>query len=454
MNLSTSFLHEILRLCFSKKTFLGLCVEHIKFQYIPVECVGIRKIFKSIVKEYLATGNIMSFGAISQQHVGDEKVQKEIEKIKKIKVTDLNVEIILVELEDYIKKSKFQLLHENLVTMYNEGRQNEAIQYQAEESAKIVNFSIKKGSSFFTEVFASFEDSLKDIETKRKEHKIEKLPFGIPEIDEMIGGGMDETETALLIASSGFGKSTFLRYVGFYLCIYHKKDVLHLQFEGSLSEARSKYHQMLSGEPYNIVRSGDYPKESLEKMRDNVTKLLAMGKDITIYAAEQFDDSTMLDVRTKVHEYQKIKGKFPDVVLIDSLDLLLPGDGHKYGVDTQSIKMKKTNVAKKMKNLAIECNTRVITVDQVSGLSPDKLNDPDFMITRFHAEGDRTLIKPFSFVFTYNQTNDEKKNNKARLYIDKFRNYKISKQVIHFYTQFDKGKFYDAKRTKEKILDV
>ena len=83
-------------------------------------------------------------------------------------------------------------------------------------------------------------------------------------------------------------------------------------------------------------------------------------------------------------------------------------------------------------------------------------NDPTRVLTRSNTEGDRTLIKPFSFVLTGNVTIEESKQKLLRIFCDKLRNYKNDGIIIRIPTNFENGFFYDMGRssTVEQILDM
>ena len=100
-----------------------------------------------------------------------------------------------------------------------------------------------------------------------------------------------------------------------------------------------------------------------------------------------------------------------------------------------------------MKDLAVEISSRIETATQTSDIPRQQHNNPDFVITREHTEGDRTLIKPFSHVFTGNMTEDEITKKVARIYIDKLRYYSVRDRIYPICTAYQYGKFYDRTRT-------
>jgi len=203
---------------------------------------------------------------------------------------------------------------------------------------------------------------------------------------------------------------------------------------------------------FNDVRFGNIDKALEVKLQKIVNDMVKKQRDIYIYAFEKFDEASCVEVRDLIIDFEKESGSLPDLVVIDYLGLLHPGDGIKYGVDTQSVKMKKQNVAKRLKNICMEFETRIITADQVDNVPIEIWNSPDRVITRNNLSGDKNLIDPFSYVFTLNQTNDEYKNNLMRIYCDKLRNYK-AQQVLMVAVDYEHGRFFDRKRTNTLFGD-
>ena len=302
-------------------------------------------------------------------------------------------------------------------------------------------------------MFGDFEDVMKKKSEQKESGEFEKdkIPFGISPLDIQTYGGVDKSDTVLFIARSGVGKSTFLKTIGMRACRMGF-NVLHVQLEGTREEAIDKYTQIWTAQKYMDVKYGDLKLSEEEKLR--LKKILkhmdALQRDIYVYASESFDTVSMRDVRDLVIKYQKERGALPDLLIIDSLDLLDPGDGLKYGYNTEAVKARKENVAKKMKNLSSEFKTiRIITADQASDIPKEQWNDPDWYMTRHNISGAKNLPNAFSYVFTLNQTEAEQNNNIMRIYIDKLRNYKPESRKIKFATAYEYGKAYDAKRTKE-----
>jgi RecA/RadA recombinase len=412
----------------------------LKYQYIPETLTSHKKVLQSIVNYWQSIEKLPTFGVISQQHESEPKILALIAEIKKTDIAE--TETILKQLEEYIKKIRFQLLMQKSAELYNEGRQDESIKVLAEESNLINEFSIKKDTGAFEKIFEGSTDRFRRRLDKSKEQELkEKIPFGIKGLDVATYGGIDRGELCLYIGRSGEGKSTFLRNIALHNAMLGY-EVLHIQLEGGKEEAAIKYDQMWTNSKFNDIKNHNISTKKMQEIEKSKEQFLARSRDLSLYSFDKFDEASVKDVRELIFDFQKERGRFPDLLVIDYLELLHPGDGIKYGVSTQDIKMKITNTSRKLKNICQEFNgMRCCTATQTGDIAYQIWNDPQFVITRSNTKGDKNMIDPFSFVVSGNRTVDESKNDILRIYVDKMRNYPAG-QTIKVKTDYEHGKFY------------
>jgi len=449
--LNVNFLEELLRLAFLKQNILERVLPHLRYQYLPSP--ELKQIYKTLSDQFTLTGAIPTFGVVFEKHKDDEKLLTTLKRIKECEIVDPDP--VLRKLESYIKEVRFQELWEDVVEIHKKGDKEKAIRVMAEKSAEIVEFSIFRDNGNFLKVFGDFQKMQLEKQLRKEQDTVskEKIPFGILPCDVVSGGGMDRKDTVLWVMRSGVGKSTVLKHQGMIACRLGY-SVLHIQLEGSREEVFDKYTQSWSAVTYNQARTGDIEDDKYHHLLSVANEMVSMKYDICVKSFEQFDEASMVDVRDAVIEYIKEFGAPPDELILDSIDLVNPGDGIKYGADTQSIKMKINNSSRKFKNICSEFDMRGVTADQTSDVKIDVWNDPDKVITRSDAMGDKNIANSYSYVFTGNQTMDEEKRKTMRIYFDKIRYYDAKSRVYPIATNFALGRFYDANRTLKLFKDV
>lgn len=448
--LNENFLAELFKLMFINPAVMKVCAGYLNYTLIPKEEIGYKVVLRDCLEQFQSTGKLPSLGVIAQKYAINEQVQKTINEIKDANAVDY--ELIINQLEEYIRDSEFTILSKRVYDLFQEGKKAEAIQVNFEESQRILNISLRQKGGKFKKVFADFHENIKEnIEESSSEKNNSRVLFGIDALDDFTEGGGEITDTVLWIMRSGVGKSTVLRYHGLAAAL-NGEPVLHIQAEGSQKQVLNKYDQMWTSMKFGEVRRGNIPPEKLEAIDKTIAEMALWGKDVDVYAFEKFGDASMLEVRNLILEYHKINGYFPKVVILDSLDLIVTGENKKVDTDPAYIKYKLQKCAQRFKDLATEFGFLGITATQAGDVSFDIWNDPDKVITRNNTEGDRTLVKPFSFVFTGNVTLKEGEENLLRIYCDKLRDYKNNGKIFKIATDYDHGRFYDRRTTMELYM--
>lgn len=303
---------------------------------------------------------------------------------------------------------------------------------------------------YYEKIFEGYNDRFdrrilsKEID---QEADLAKLPFGIDEIDRLSKGGMNKGDIALFLAQSGVGKTKLLKWIGVNAARLGFR-VLHLQAESTKKECLDLYDATWTGCELHSIEYGNIDTTTHGKIQTAIKNITSQGGEIYVEAFEQFNTASMLDVRTIIENVEKEFGKI-DLVLLDYFELFSPGNGVRYRPSEE--RQRREAIGDSLKNIAVEFDTRIVSATQASTVSPELLNDPKFVMTRYNVSEFKGVIKPFSFFITLNQTEDEKEENYMRLYIDKMRKYKGG-QIIPIYNNYDRERFYDAPKTRAEIL--
>lgn len=443
--LATNFVVELIAAALERRTVFEIVKQYLKFSYLQEEAE--KKLWQWVAKRYDLTGKVPTIGQIQQQFVDDERVLEKLEEIGDVEIDENGgYELIIDSFEKFIKKMKFLEVNDKIADTYNRGDKEGAWELFVKSAEDFSKFSIQDAK--FETVFGDFAER----QAKRKSEDWNfryKIPTGIDELDYRLGGesgGPETGECVLWLGDSGAGKSQCLTSVGI-AAARQGFRVAHFQLEGTKEQCLNRYDAAWTGTLYQDVKLGNITAKKMEVTKRIIKKL--RKTDIIVSSEETFNAKTLVDIRRELKEMEKKYGKI-DVIIIDYLELLELGDGHRYTPSEERFRQAK--LAKGMKMLAMEFNAVVHTATQSSNIPEEQKNDPEFVITRAQLSEDKGKIRPFDIFVTINQTRDEAKEEIMRLHTDKLRDYKNG-EPIHIANNFSYARFYDRKRTIELNMD-
>lgn len=437
------FLLELFKAGLTSKSFLDILVDHLQFHFLPSK--HHKALFQKIVQLYELNGEIPTIGTLSQSFSKDEETLRLLQKIRSIDVSEKKDSLLSI-FEKFIVDSMFISLYNKIGTLHNEGEEEKAISLLVSESNKIKDFSIK--TQYYGSVFRDFE--LRNVERLKRQDKLAsiKIPFSIHPTDFYTRGGMSKGTSTCIIARSGVGKSTFMRWVGVSAARLGFK-VVHFQAEGTEQECYDAYDSAWTGIKLEDMEFGNIPKEKLDKILKAHNDIKAQRGDVFIKASETFDELSLNDCRDIITDINKIHGSI-DLAIFDYAELFTTNK--KYGTNESSERKRREDIGNKITNLATLFDCATLTATQASDIKYDKWNDPNFFITRSDIAEFKGFIRPFSNVLSLNQTEDEYEAEILRIYHDKFRKYR-SGQLVHIAQSLQTSRFYNSQKTIELFWD-
>lgn len=441
--INKNFLNELFKSSLSSKNIMGLLEDHLKYEYLPSD--EYKQILKQCLIDFSLHKTLPSIGSLSQHFANNNDILKVLYDIQKTEIIDKN-ETILNQFESFIRNARFVQLYNKIGTMYNEGKSSKAISILHEQSKAIADFSLVKTN--YDTVFADF--NMRQIERMKnyEDFKNVKIPFGIHELDFYTNGGMEYGSSALLMARSGRGKSTNMRWVSLSAANMGYK-VVHFQLEGTRDEAMKLYDQGWTATSEFEIEKGTLPDEKIKPASKALENIRKKGGEIFVIEASSFDSLTIESCRMSIIELQKQHGKI-DLAVFDYLDIIKTNAFQ--GNEESKERAKRLYVANKITDIAKNLNIACITATQANNIDPDQYNNPNWIMTRNNIADAKNIIYPFSYFITINQTDDEYNNGIVRLYCDKLRKAK-SGQIVHICQSLRIARFYDAKRTLSTFWD-
>lgn len=439
-HLDDSFLAELLRACINKKGVLLVVKEHLKISFLP-EKSGFREVWKEILKYENLEKKQPSLGILKQKLLDNELALEALAEIRDIVMPDY--EGLVKAFENFIKQHRFVDIYESVGDLYNQGKREEAFVKYSKESNELVGFTLS--NALHESIFKDFNK--RHIKRQDSSEVIDKkTPYGIDVLDYYTDGGHSKGETTLWLGDSGVGKSQLLIHNGI-AAARRGRRVAHFQAEGLRQQVLDRYDAAWSGQLYKDVKLGHIDSKLLFALQKIIKKVRG---EIFVETRERFGSWTMVDIRQSLIGMFKAYGDI-DLVIIDYLDLIDPGNGIVYRANEE--RFRQQAVARMMKDLAVEFNVSLITATQASAVPPESYNDADFLLSRWNLAEDKGKLRPFDNFLTLNQTRDEKRNKIIRIFADKLREHDSGFDAFVIAQSLNRSRFYDRNRTIEEFID-
>jgi KaiC/GvpD/RAD55 family RecA-like ATPase len=181
-----------------------------------------------------------------------------------------------------------------------------------------------------------------------------QVSTGWPTFDKKLFGGFNRGELNIFAGGSGAGKSLFLQNLAINFA-QANLNVLYLTLELSEELVAMRMDSMMTGMP---------TKEIFKSIDDVELKVKMVGKTSgAIQLKYMPSGKNVNDLRAYIKEYQVKKGRKPDVVLIDYLDLMMPIS---VKVSPSDLFVKDKYVSEEIRNFAMEQQCVCVTASQLN----------------------------------------------------------------------------------------
>lgn len=437
--LTDEFLMDLYYTCLNNDYILALVVEHIELKQLPDR--DFQAIHKAIKEYYKKNKKAPSFSVLKQSLTRQRGAMELLDDIADT-AHSLWTDDALAQLDGYIRQVKFQQAYKEAGELYNKSGFMESEKRMAEYHEWSEGFSLV--SAEFVDVVGSFSTRFK---ANRQKHNSasKKVPitrFYIDELDSRNNGRNLRGQLTCFLAPSGVGKSHIARWIGKNACQIDGLNVLHIQLEGSEDEVVDAYAASLvscNSFKYETGTLRDSEVEQMEKMLKEISGNLHV-KSYPKFGAHV----STIDVNTAIQDYKKRFGFSPDVVIIDSMDLLTDSSGQHY--TEKGERLKRIKVANDLKDLASDENVWMVVTYQSTIENQEWLNDEKNVLTAYNTSEAKGLCRPLTHLITLNQSSREEKENTMRLHVAKSRFFKKG-EPFKIATDYEHERFYDSERT-------
>lgn len=437
--LTEDFLFELYYGCFQYDYVCGLVCTYMENSYLPGrDFQSLQTYLRKYYKEHKSAPTL---NIISQIVSMNREVTALLNDIKDC-AEGVEADVILEQFEEYLRNVKFQKTFKEIGELYAKQESEKAFKLMSSFADWQNEFSLRQNE--FIDVGETFESRFKrNREKHNQESKLKPITrFYIDGLDEMNAGRDLRTQLTCFLAPTGVGKSHAARWVGKCSAQMDGLSVLHFQLEGSKDEVTDAYSASLvecSSFRYN---TGTIKDRDFAVMIDLVK---AMSGTLKVRAYPKFANQvSTLDIKNGIQEYKKLFGYNPDVVIIDSMDLLTDSSGRKWSESGE--RHRRIAVANDLKDLAGEENVWMVVTYQATIENKDFLNDESKVLTEYNCAEAKGLARPMTHLITLNQSDNEMKEDTMRLYVAKSRFFKKG-DPIKIATDYENEKFYDKERT-------
>jgi len=264
--------------------------------------------------------------------------------------------------------------------------------------ALCINRNVDLGQTYFNDILARFERSLKDNTGNRH-------PMVFDTLSRELEGGLGNKELAMVVAPPGVGKSVYLVNQGVQAMMNNKK-VLYISLEMSEDRIAARFDSVMTLIPQ-------------KKLKDSLSLL---QKRLTLFG-DKFPEAQLMikefptglaninDIRSLLVQLQNYESFKPDVILIDYLELLRPTREGMAEYQAQQ------RISEELRGLAVECDVLVWTATQTNrqGRAVKLITDAELA----DAYG---KIRTCDYAISLNQTEEEFDGGQMRCYVMKSRN--------------------------------
>ncbi len=437
--LSEEFLMDLFRTCMEDSYILGMVCQHVEKENLPDRDSIV--LFKALKQYYTRNNKVPPYSAI-RELIADNK--SAIHLLQDIFDTSNGLETTecLRMLEEYLKRVRFQKAYKESGLVYTKDGYEAAMRVLDGYMEWQKTFSLT--DSDYTDVAATFAERFKQNRNENNEQRANNRPvtrFYIDELDTRNEGRDLRTQLTYILAATGVGKSHAARWIGRNACL-DGLNVLHFQLEGSKKEVVNAYSAALVQCNAYRYEHGTLRDADVERM---VEELESVSGRLFVKSYPKFNSHvSTIDIKESIAEFKKKFKVDPDVVVIDSADLLTDSSGRRY--DEKGERHKRVKVANDLKDLAADENIWIVATYQSTVEDPQWLNDEKNVFTEYNTAEAKGLSRPLTHLITLNQSSSEYKEQTMRINVAKSRFFKKG-DVFKIATDYNNEVFYDRTRT-------
>lgn len=437
--LTEGFLAELYNAAITDNYVCSVVTNYMKDEYLPDQ--QYQQLTAALKRYFRKYKMAPQYGVLEQMLSKTRAVSELLDEIRETS-TDAEPDALRDQFESYLKLVRFKRIYKEIGKMYDNGEGMKAIKAMEQEAKELSTFTLKPDE--FIDVAETFDDRLRDNKAKHEDNTRKKLVnnFYIDELNELNHGRNLRTQLSVFLAMSGVGKSHLARWIGANAAYISGLNVLHFQLEGSASEVMDAYQASLIQTQTFEFENGRVNQHLIDQFHK---QLETYSGTLKVKAYPKFGrEVSTTDLKNDCEKYKEKYGYYPDVIIVDSLDLLTDSSGKSW--DNKSLRFKRIAVANDLKDIAGELNTWIVATYQATIEKQEVVDDEKFVLNGYNLSEAKGLQRPCTHIISLNQSRREDKENTMRLYVAKSRFFKKA-DPFRICTDYEHERFYDRERT-------
>lgn len=437
--LTEEYLAELYNAAFDNDYLCSIVVQHMKNDYLPDKHY---QTLNDTLRSHYNTYNAAPTYAVIRQTLSSSRSMLELLDEIKDFAKCADEAALRNQFENYLKLAKFKKSYKEIGEKFKSGDGLAAIQMFQQSARKMEEFTLAPDE--FVDVAGTFENRARDNRKRREATSNQRAVtrFYIDELDNRNDGRNLRGQLSVFLAMSGVGKSHLARHIGKCAAYDDGLDVLHLQLEGSEAEVLDAYSASLVGMQTYEYECGRVNEHTIESFRKQMVQYAGTLK-VKAYPAFGKEIST-IDVRNDAEKYKKKYGRYPSVLIVDSLDLLTDASGRVWG--PKDTRHKRIAVAQDLKKIAQDLDCWVVATYQATIEDTDWVNNEKNVLNGYNLSEAKGMQRPCTHLISLNQSSREEKEQTMRIYIAKSRFFPKG-QAFRICTDYAHECFYDRQRT-------
>lgn len=328
--------------------------------YLPIH----QKIFEVIIKMYekgMVASPITIYQYITKEFVDhDVDIKAYLIKLVSNSMTIINIESLAKEVHDAaIRREIIEVCNTTASNAYEQTVELSSLDLVEQLESELFHITSSKDTrDNMLSLNVSISNALAKIESIRKgEVNINGASTGFPELDSILGGGLQDSDLIILAARPSMGKTALALNIAINAAESldkHKKSVCFFSMEMSSDQIATRTLSMESNIEASRIRNANISPEEFIKLSTAVPKIGNLPFLI--------DDTAVLSIsalRTKVRRLKRQHDL--GLVVVDYLQLMHGSKNY----DSQRV-LEIGEISKGLKAIAKEMNIPVIALSQLS----------------------------------------------------------------------------------------